>query len=87
MKSVVLAYEDQYCEELHRLIEALRRDAGQPGLILDREPFGEPGTSPKRCRSSCDCRSNKPGGRPIASCASPTVIVLETWPRPGSRRR
>lgn len=35
MKSVVLAYEDQYCEELHRLIKALRRDAGQPGLILE----------------------------------------------------
>jgi len=35
MKSIVLAYEDQYCEELHRLIRALRRDAGQPGLVIE----------------------------------------------------
>lgn len=35
MKSVVVAYEDQYCEELHRLVKALRRDAGQPGLVLE----------------------------------------------------
>lgn len=35
MKSIVLAYEDQYCEELHRLVRALRRDAGQPGLVLE----------------------------------------------------
>lgn len=39
MKSVVLAYEDSYCDELHRLIKAPRRDAGQPALILEPRPI------------------------------------------------
>lgn len=38
MKSIVVAYEDQYCEELHGLLKKLRRDAEQPGLILEPRP-------------------------------------------------
>ncbi len=34
-RAVVVAYEDQYCEELHRLVKRLRADQGLPGLILE----------------------------------------------------
>jgi hypothetical protein len=34
-RSIVIAYEDQYCDKLHLLIKALRRDRGQPGLCLE----------------------------------------------------
>lgn len=42
MKSVVIAYEDDYCEELHLLIKRLRGDLGLPGLCL--EPIAVRGT-------------------------------------------
>lgn len=35
MRSIVVAYEDKYCEELHLLIKALRRDRQQPAVILE----------------------------------------------------
>lgn len=30
MRSIVIAYEDQYCEKLHLLVKALRKDRGLP---------------------------------------------------------
>jgi hypothetical protein len=36
--AIVIAYEDAYHEELHRLVKALRRDRGLPGLILEAQP-------------------------------------------------
>lgn len=38
MTAIVIAYEDAYHEELHRLVKALRRDRGLPGLILEAQP-------------------------------------------------
>ncbi len=38
MKSIVIAYEDNYHEELHHLVKALRRDRGLPGIILEGRP-------------------------------------------------
>lgn len=35
VRSIVIAYEDDYCKELHLLIKRLRVDGGQPGLILE----------------------------------------------------
>jgi len=35
VKSIVVAYEDKYCNELHLLVKALRRDAGAPAMILE----------------------------------------------------
>lgn len=41
MSSIVIAYEDDYHEELHLLVKALRRDRGLPGMILEGRPvFG-----------------------------------------------
>lgn len=34
-RSIVIAYEDQYCDALHGLIKRLRRDHDLPGLCLD----------------------------------------------------
>lgn len=34
MKTVVIAFEDQYYEELYKLIKRLRRDRGLPGIAL-----------------------------------------------------
>lgn len=38
MRSIVIAYEDQYFEALHGLVKSLRRDAGLPGIILEPRP-------------------------------------------------
>ena len=38
MSSIVIAYEDDYHEELHLLVKALRRDRGLPGLVLEGRP-------------------------------------------------
>jgi hypothetical protein len=35
VKSVLIAYEDQYFEALHGLVRALRRDRGLPGICLE----------------------------------------------------
>ncbi|WP_437683394.1 hypothetical protein [Sorangium sp. So ce131] len=35
MRSIVIAYEDKYCEELHRFIKRLRNDNGLPGICLE----------------------------------------------------
>ena len=35
MRSIVIAYENAYCEALHGLIKRLRMDQGLPGLILE----------------------------------------------------
>lgn len=35
MKSILIAYEDQYHQKLHLLIKRLRRDRGLPGVILE----------------------------------------------------
>lgn len=35
MKSIVIAYEDRYCDQFHGLIKRLRRDRGQAGVILE----------------------------------------------------
>jgi hypothetical protein len=42
VRSIVIAYEDKYFEELHRLIKRLRVDHGLPGLCL--EPRSVQGT-------------------------------------------
>ncbi len=35
MRSIIIAYEDAYCEALHGLIKRLRVDHGMPGLVLE----------------------------------------------------
>jgi hypothetical protein len=35
VRSIVIAYEDKYCEGLHGLIKGLRRDHGLGGIILE----------------------------------------------------
>ena len=35
MTAIVIAYEDDYFEQLHHLIKGLRRDSGLPALILE----------------------------------------------------
>lgn len=37
-KSIVIAYEDNYCDQFHLLLKRLRRDLGQPELILEARP-------------------------------------------------
>jgi hypothetical protein len=37
-KSIVIAYEDNYCDEFHLLVKKLRRDLGQSDLILEARP-------------------------------------------------
>jgi hypothetical protein len=38
VSSIIIAYEDDYHEELHLLIKALRRDRGLLGIILEARP-------------------------------------------------
>ncbi|WP_437640399.1 hypothetical protein [Sorangium sp. So ce854] len=38
MSSIVIAYEDDYHEELHLLVKALRQDRGLPGMIVEGRP-------------------------------------------------
>lgn len=37
-RSIVLAYEDQYCDALHLFLKRLRRDRGLPGIVLEPWP-------------------------------------------------
>ncbi len=36
MSSILIAYEDEYHEELHLLVKRLRADRGVPGLVLEK---------------------------------------------------
>ncbi|WP_437300233.1 hypothetical protein [Sorangium sp. So ce426] len=38
MRSIVIAYEDDYHEELHLLVKAMRRDRGLPEMIVEGRP-------------------------------------------------
>lgn len=53
MSSIVIAYEDDYHEELHLLIKALRRDRGLPGLILEGRPVRGTGKFGHEVPSRC----------------------------------
>lgn len=77
-RSIVIAYEDDYCGNLHLLIKALRRDRGLPGLCLEARSVHGTGGFARRCPGSCARRSKRPGGRRIASCASPTPTAPGT---------
>ena len=38
MRSIVIAYEDDYHEELHLLVKAMRRDRGLPEMLVEGRP-------------------------------------------------
>lgn len=54
LRSIVVAYEDQYCDALHLFLKNLRRDHGAAGIVLEARPVGGTGNftreAPKHLR-------------------------------------
>jgi hypothetical protein len=50
VRSIVIAYEDDYHEELHLLVKAMRRDLGLPEMIVEGRPVRGTGNTASRRR-------------------------------------
>ena len=96
-RSIVIAYEDDDCDELHRLLKALRRDVGQSGVILEARPVKGTGQFvnevPKLLRERlkqtkrppdrvvCVADADKPTSLVPDAKSAPTTTDLETLQR------
>jgi hypothetical protein len=87
MKSLVIAYEDDYHEELHLLIKALRNERGLPGVILEGRPVRGTGNFvnevPRLLRASLK-QTKRPPDRVVclADADSPQNLVPGALPAP-----